>query len=114
MSRVGKDIAIPLHVDLPMRPSLSALGATRRWDTKNTCVATVNRQLPLDTYQLRATDTDWSRGQGPDVTGPIGAILLLLTGRTAAVDHSPATERTPSAKRDPIRKGGRHRLPRAS
>ena len=36
---------------------------------------------------LRATDTDWSRGQGPDVTGPIGAILLLLTGRTAALEQ---------------------------
>ncbi len=81
----SQDIAVPLGVDLPMRPSLSALAATRRWDTRNTWLATVNRRLPLDTYQLRATDTDWSRGQGPEVTGPIGAILLLLTGRTAAL-----------------------------
>ena len=83
----SQDIAIPLDLDLPMRPALSALAATRRWDTRNTWLATVNRQLPLDPYQLRATDTDWSRGQGPDVTGPIGAILLLLTGRTAALDQ---------------------------
>ena len=83
----SQDIAIPLDVDLPMRPALSALAATRRWDTRNTWLATVNRQLPLNTYQLRATDTDWSRGHGPDITGPIGAILLLLTGRTAALDQ---------------------------
>ena len=83
----SQDIAIPLHLDLPMRPTLSALAATRRWDTRNTWLATVNRQLPLNTYQLRATDTDWSRGQGPDITGPIGAILLLLTGRTTALDQ---------------------------
>lgn len=83
----SQDIAIPLGVDLPMRPALSALAATRRWDTRNTWLATVNRRLPLDTYQLTATDTDWTRGQGPDVTGPIGAILLLLTGRTAALEH---------------------------
>ncbi|WP_385911814.1 maleylpyruvate isomerase family mycothiol-dependent enzyme [Terrabacter sp. GCM10028922] len=83
----SQDIAIPLDLDLPMRPSLSALAATRRWDTRNTWLATVNHQLPLDPYQLRATDTDWSRGHGPDITGPIGAILLLLTGRTAALDH---------------------------
>jgi uncharacterized protein (TIGR03083 family) len=83
----SQDIAIPLDLELPMRPALSALAATRRWDTRNTWLATVNRQLPLDPYQLRATDTDWSRGQGPDVTGPIGAILLLLTGRTAALDQ---------------------------
>ena len=83
----SQDIAIPLGVDLPMRPSLSALAATRRWDTRNTWLATVNRQLPLNNYQLRATDTDWRRGQGPDVVGEIGAILLLLTGRTAALQQ---------------------------
>ena len=83
----SQDIAIPLGVDLPMRPPLSALAATRRWDTRNTWLATVNRRLPLDGYQLRATDTDWSRGHGPEVTGPIGAILLLLTGRTAALEQ---------------------------
>ena len=83
----SQDIAIPLDVDLPMRPSLSALAATRRWDTRNTWLATVNRKLPLDSYQLGAIDTDWSRGQGPDITGPIGAILLLLTGRPAALDQ---------------------------
>ena len=80
----SQDIAIPLGVELPMRPSLSALAATRRWDTRNTWLATVNRRLPLNSYQVTATDTDWSRGQGPDITGPIGAILLLLTGRTEA------------------------------
>ncbi len=83
----SQDIAIPLGVDLPMRPSLSALAATRRWDTRNTWLATVNRQLPLNSYQLTATDTDWSRGQGPDVIGEIGAILLLITGRTAALQQ---------------------------
>ena len=83
----SQDIAIPLGVELPMRPSLSALAATRRWDTRNTWLATVNHRLPLNTYQLRATDTDWSRGQGPAVIGHIGAILLLLTGRTAALEQ---------------------------
>ena len=28
-----------------------------------------------------ATDLDWTVGSGPDVAGPIRAILLLLTGR---------------------------------
>jgi hypothetical protein len=32
--------------------------------------------------QLTATDLDWTAGTGAQVTGPIGAILLLLTGRT--------------------------------
>ena len=83
----SQDIAIPLGVDLPMRPSLSALAASRRWDTRETWLATVNRQLPWANYRLNATDTDWRRGQGPEVAGPIGAILLLLTGRTAALEQ---------------------------
>jgi uncharacterized protein (TIGR03083 family) len=32
---------------------------------------------------IRATDTDFSVGRGPVVEGPIDAVLLLLTGRTA-------------------------------
>ena len=31
---------------------------------------------------LRATDTDWERGEGPAVEGSALALLLLLTGRT--------------------------------
>ena len=83
----SQDIALPLAVHRPMPPGLSALAATRRWDTRNTWLATVNRRLPLNGYRLRATDVDWSRGQGADITGPIGAILLLLTGRTAALEQ---------------------------
>jgi hypothetical protein len=38
---------------------------------------------PLETL----TDISWTRGQGPEVAGPIGALLLLLTGRDAAVEQ---------------------------
>ena len=47
----------------------------------------VNRRLPLDGYRLTATDINWTRGQGPEVVGPIGALLLLLTGRDAALEQ---------------------------
>jgi uncharacterized protein (TIGR03083 family) len=83
----SQDMAIPLAVDLPMLPSLSALAATRRWDTRNTWLAKVNRPLPWAGYRLTATDTDWSRGEGPEVAGPMGAILLLITGRPVALDQ---------------------------
>ena len=33
--------------------------------------------------RLAATDTDWSVGAGTELSGPIGMLLLLLTGRTA-------------------------------
>ncbi len=34
---------------------------------------------------LRVTDTDWSHGSGPEVTGPMLSLLLAMTGRGAAV-----------------------------
>ena len=83
----SQDMAIPLGVDLPMLPSLSALAAARRWETRNTWLAKVNRPIPWADYRLTATDTDWSRGEGPGVTGPMGAILLLITGRPVALDQ---------------------------
>jgi uncharacterized protein (TIGR03083 family) len=36
--------------------------------------------------RLRATDTDWQYGEGPEAAGPIIAILLAMTGRKAALD----------------------------
>lgn len=83
----SQDIAIPLGLDLPMRPTASALAATRRWDTRSNRLATVFHRMPLDGYRLTATDTDWTRGHGLQVAGPIGALLLLLTGRSAALEQ---------------------------
>ena len=83
----GQDIARPLGLDLTMSPAASELAATRRWDTRGTWLALVNRRLPLDGYRLVATDTRWTRGQGADVAGPIGALVLLLTGRDAALEQ---------------------------
>jgi hypothetical protein len=83
----SQDVAIPLGLDLTMRPTPSTLAATRRWDTRSTRLAMVFRRLPLDGYRLTATDTDWTRGQGPEIAGPIGALLLLLTGRGAALER---------------------------
>jgi uncharacterized protein (TIGR03083 family) len=83
----SQDIAMPLGRDLPLRTSPSAIAATRRWDTRHGWMSTVFRRLPLDACRLSATDTDWSRGHGPEVSGPIGALLLLLTGREVALDH---------------------------
>ena len=83
----SQDIAVPLGLDLEMRPGPSALAATRRWAMRGSWMAWVNRRLPLDDHSFRATDVDWARGTGTSVEGPIGAILLLLTGRPAALDQ---------------------------
>lgn len=34
--------------------------------------------------RVRATDLDWSRGDGPEVEGPAEALLMTLAGRSAA------------------------------
>jgi uncharacterized protein (TIGR03083 family) len=35
---------------------------------------------------LRATDTDWHHGEGPEVSGPIMSLVVAMTGRKAALD----------------------------
>ncbi|TQM57534.1 maleylpyruvate isomerase family mycothiol-dependent enzyme [Humibacillus xanthopallidus] len=83
----SQDIAIPLGLEVPMQPAAAAVAATRRWDTRHTWLASVNRRIPLDDYRLVATDTDWTQGEGPEIAGPIAGLLLLLTGRDAALEH---------------------------
>jgi uncharacterized protein (TIGR03083 family) len=36
--------------------------------------------------RLRATDTGWAHGSGPEVSGPAVALVLAMTGRRAALD----------------------------
>src|SRR5690242_9723611 len=54
---------------LPLVPSNPRLGAGRR----------------IRGLRLRATDVEWTHGDGPDVTGLGEALLLAMTGRPAAL-----------------------------
>jgi uncharacterized protein (TIGR03083 family) len=40
----------------------------------------------IDGVTLRATDTAWSHGAGPEASGPAIALLMAMTGRKAALD----------------------------
>jgi uncharacterized protein (TIGR03083 family) len=77
----GQDIAVPLSRDLPMPPDLSVLAADRVWSSPRMFHA----RKKLAGYRLVADDISWTAGQGHEVSGPIGALLLLLTGRPAAL-----------------------------
>jgi uncharacterized protein (TIGR03083 family) len=87
----GQDIAIPLARDLPVPTGAAASAARRMWS----CQATrrdrkklrVFRAIPYERHRFTATDTDWSVGDGPEIRGPILAILLVLTGRPAGLAH---------------------------
>lgn len=37
--------------------------------------------------KLRATDTDWTAGAGPEVAGPALTLLLAITGRRVVIDE---------------------------
>ncbi|HEY6744191.1 MAG TPA: maleylpyruvate isomerase family mycothiol-dependent enzyme [Mycobacteriales bacterium] len=98
----GQDIAVPLGLDLPMPADAAGEGASRVW-TMGWPFWAKHRLRGL---RLTATDLDWTVGSGADVSGPIRAILLLLTGRTstAATDLAgPGTTRLPGVSSRPPR-----------
>jgi uncharacterized protein (TIGR03083 family) len=76
----GQDIAVPLGIDRPMpaeasRPALErAVAMSWYWPP----------QRDLRGLGLRATDSDFVHGRGPEVKGRTGDLLLLVTGRTSA------------------------------
>jgi hypothetical protein len=41
----------------------------------------------LNGLAYTATDTDWTLGEGLDVTGPASALITTFAGRTAALDE---------------------------
>ncbi len=77
----GQDIAIPVGRTRPMPAQAAATAATRVWHMR----WPFHAQRKLSGLRLAATDHPWSAGQGLQVEGPIAAILLLLTGRRAAL-----------------------------
>lgn len=81
----SQDIALPLGRDLPLSLRAAATAADRVWSCLGTRKARVFGDLSVRGLELTATDTPWSAGVGPQVRGPITALLLLLTGRPAAL-----------------------------
>jgi uncharacterized protein (TIGR03083 family) len=78
----AQDIAIPLGIDFPTPPDAGAAAATRIWELR--WPLTFGARRRLGSFTLTATDADWTIGAGPEIAGPISAILLLLTRRTQA------------------------------
>jgi uncharacterized protein (TIGR03083 family) len=78
-----QDIAIPLGRQEAMPVDVATVAADELWRSPRMFHA----RRRFAGYRLVATDTEWSAGQGREVTGPISAILLLLTGRRAGLDR---------------------------
>lgn len=79
----SQDIAVPLGRRLDMAPGAAAAAAgrnlTMRMPPPPPSVRVAAR------YRLTATDTTWSTGAGPEVRGPMAALLLVICGRLVAL-----------------------------
>lgn len=79
----SQDIAIPLGRRLDMAPDAAAAAAGRN--------LTMRMPPPPPSvriaagYRFTATDTSWSAGAGPEVRGPMAALLLVICGRLVAL-----------------------------
>jgi uncharacterized protein (TIGR03083 family) len=77
----GQDIAIPLGIPREMPKEAAIAGVERAWALS----WLFGGKHALKRFRYTATDVDWTAGDGPEVTGPAAALLLLLTGRPAAI-----------------------------
>ncbi|GLI02630.1 maleylpyruvate isomerase family mycothiol-dependent enzyme [Phytohabitans aurantiacus] len=79
----GQDIAVPLGRDLETPAAPAAIALRRMWTMRWPRPFPATRVMRR--YRVTATDTAWSAGGGPEVRGPIGAILLVASGRLVAL-----------------------------
>jgi hypothetical protein len=77
----GQDIAIPLGRTRPVPAESAMAAADRVWPD----LFPWRAARKLSRFRFAATDCAWTAGEGELVEGPIAAILLLLTGRQAAL-----------------------------
>jgi uncharacterized protein (TIGR03083 family) len=80
----GQDIAVPLGRPLELPIPATTVAAERCYTMRWPAMPKGWPFHPtggLRRFRLRASDTDWSIGDGPDITAPIGELLLLITGR---------------------------------
>jgi uncharacterized protein (TIGR03083 family) len=79
-----QDVAIPLGRQHAMPVDAAVYGADRVWRMG----WPFHAKRRLAGSRLVATDVEWRVGDGPEeIRGPIEALLLLLTGRTATGDR---------------------------
>jgi uncharacterized protein (TIGR03083 family) len=81
----GEDIRRPLGLkhEVP-EPALVAVADS--WKNSNILIGAKRR---ISGLRLRATDSDWAHGDGPEVSGPMISLVLAMTGRKGA--HSDLT-----------------------
>jgi uncharacterized protein (TIGR03083 family) len=76
------DIRYPLHRDRTIPESRMVLVASHLLSSR----FFVGQKL-FAGLRVIATDADWSSGEGKEVNGPIGGIVLAMSGRIAGLDE---------------------------
>jgi uncharacterized protein (TIGR03083 family) len=79
----AEDIRRPLGIPHEY-PLASVTAVTDFYASSNVLIGGKNRVAGVT---LQATDTDWTHGSGPLVSGPARALMLATTGRKAALDE---------------------------
>lgn len=74
------DVTHPLGIQLPLPKETLCIVL----DHLTSGGAHAHFGIDLDTVQLRATDLDWTHGEGRTVTGPATYLALALSGRRLA------------------------------
>jgi uncharacterized protein (TIGR03083 family) len=97
----SQDIARPLGRELPVPADACREGLRRVWAMG----WPFHARRRLAGVTLRATDTDWTAGAGPEVAGTALALLLLSTGRaTDALTTAPGWRPPGGSPRRPDRR----------
>ena len=78
----SEDIRRPLGLSHEY-PMASLVAVAEFFKRSNLIIGTKRR---IAGVALEATDTDWSHGSGPEVSGPMLSLLMAMTGRGAALD----------------------------
>ncbi|WP_326695964.1 maleylpyruvate isomerase family mycothiol-dependent enzyme [Streptomyces sp. NBC_01754] len=79
----SQDIAVPLGREIEIVPDAARAGLESLWRLR----FPFNPRKALSGIRFVATDSAWDIGDGPVVTGPASALLLVLTNREAGLER---------------------------
>ena len=77
----GEDIRRPLGLSRAI-PEATLVTVADFYKKSNLILGAKRRIAGL---RLKASDADWSHGDGPEVTGPMASLLLAMTGRKGSL-----------------------------
>jgi len=77
----GEDIRRPLGLT-HSAPEAALIAVADSWKNSNILIGAKRRIAGL---RLRATDSTWTHGEGPEVSGPMASLVLAMSGRKGAL-----------------------------